>query len=135
MLEALQKHRGRDYEVKIKTGDFPENPLVLGTKELERLHTRVYDAKKGVSVLVLFLDYYQGLIYIALRTKSPTQEMYLQELAKCGVTYGTAQQFVMVTLLIKRYPRVIFAGLTHSQLRKHRSRCVIRALNQGFSYI
>ena len=122
MMSELSKIGHKDLMIKFDL-DFPENPMGLDIEELGMLYRRVDVDKKKCAVVGLYLSYYQGLIYISLRGRCGTQEEFVQMLSeKFETTYSTAQQYIVVTLLIKRYPRLLLVGLTHSQLRKHRTR-------------
>ena len=119
----LRRLNGRDYPLQLNLVQLPSNPIPLELDTLKILHQHVDGLKKQANVVNLYLSYYQGLIYLAVRNRSGTNELFVQHLGeKLGVTYRSAQRYISVTLFIKRYPLMLFGGLSHAQILKHLTR-------------
>lgn len=91
----------------------------------KELHDKLLSGEKMAAITTLLFAYYRGLFYIKFKwafdkKESENYKKYFSE--NLGISYEMAQNYMAITLLIKKWPRLILCGLDRAQLSKHMTR-------------
>jgi len=103
--------------------DFQNNFNELSMEELKVQHIKIIQQETVVQNLDLVLKYNRGLLYLSASVHA-NKEINLKTWIKdeFGVSYSTAYRYMVVALLLKKFPRLLVCGLTFAQLLKHNTR-------------
>jgi hypothetical protein len=117
-LELQGKDSIWNVELNFRT-DFNE----MDAGELKREHAKIVAQEKMIQNLDLVVKYQRGMLYLAAYKTAEDcgnfKKWFREEL---GVVYQTALRYMSISLLLKRYPRLMTCGLSFSQLVKHYKR-------------
>ena len=113
---------GRDVCWKVELNfrtDFNE----MDAGELKLEHSKIVMQEKIIQGLDLVVKYQRGMLYLAAyKTAQECGNFRKWFRVELGVVYRTALRYMSMSLLLKRYPRLIVCGLSFSQLVKHNKR-------------
>ena len=91
---------------------------------IKRTHLEIIKQEQVVKNYELVLAYHRGLLYARARELIPEGDSSIREWfgKELEVAYCIVQRYLMFTVLIQPYPRLIACSLSFSQLSKHQNR-------------
>ena len=115
---AIEETRGRMTIDNVAVTSFNTNYMQMSLEEIKREHQRLMMVDEKLTNVQLIVRFYIGLLYLeTARRLEITNFKWISE--ELGVSYDVARRYMVVALLIRRFPRLLACGLSFDQLAKH----------------